>query len=204
MKKEYESKFHDYRDIDEEEMNNYINKNSGEFPIHKILQELSLNDLLWDFDAESLYPSAMSDEKSIYPRIKTGYAFTPVMSNELVEKLNNQTFTQGSATLKIKYYNRKNLIVQHIPNKEQVKKMQINRMRNGYIVNTLTSVDNQEIVKMSGKVVEIYEGVFYRENFKVSPFKKLIDKMFELRQKYKNEKKNYAIFSYTNHEFFIR
>ena len=194
MKKEYESKFHDYRDIDEEEMNNYINKNSGEFPIHKILQELSLNDLLWDFDAESLYPSAMSDEKSIYPRIKTGYAFTPVMSNELVEKLNNQTFTQGSATLKIKYYNRKNLIVQHIPNKEQVKKMQINRMRNGYIVNTLTSVDNQEIVKMSGKVVEIYEGVFYRENFKVSPFKKLIDKMFELRQKYKNEKKKLCNF----------
>ena len=29
------------------------------------------------------------------------------MNNDLVEKLNNQTFTQGSAILKIKYYNPK-------------------------------------------------------------------------------------------------
>ena len=29
--------------------------------------------------------------------------------------------------------------------------------------------------------------LFYRENFKVSPFKKVIDKLFELRQKYKDE-----------------
>ena len=44
-------------------------------------------------------------------------------------------------------------------------------MRNGYIVDTLTSVDNQEI-KIGGKVIEIYEGVICRENFRVSPFKK--------------------------------
>ena len=43
-------------------------------------------------------------------------------------------------------------------------------MRNGYIVDTLTSVDNQEIVKSGGKVIEIYEGIIYRENFKISPF----------------------------------
>ena len=36
-------------------------------------------------------------------------------------------------------------------------------------------------------MIQIYEGVIYRENFKVSPFKKVIDKLFELRQKYKNE-----------------
>ena len=42
----------------------------------------------------------MSDEKSIYPRIETGYAFTPNMNDELVEKFNSQTFTQGSAILK--------------------------------------------------------------------------------------------------------
>ena len=45
IKAEYESNFNDYRDIDEEEMNNYINKKLGEFPIHKLLQELSLNSL---------------------------------------------------------------------------------------------------------------------------------------------------------------
>ena len=43
--------------------------------------------------------------------------------------------------------------------------MEIIRMRNGYIVNTLTYVDNQEIVKIGGKVIEIYEGVIYREIF---------------------------------------
>ena len=61
-------------------------------------------------------------------------------------------------------------------------------MRNGYKIVTLTSVDIQEIVETSGKVIEIYEGVIYRENFKISPFRKVIDKLFALRQKYKDEK----------------
>ena len=59
-------------------------------------------------------------------------------------------------------------------------------MRNGYFIDTLTSVDIQEIVKIGGKVIEIYEIVIYRENFKVSPFGKVIDKLFALRQKYKD------------------
>ena len=103
-------------------MNNYINKKLGGFPIHKLLKELSLNDLLWDFDAVSLYPSAMSDEKAFYLRIETGYAFTTNMKDELVEKF-NQTSTQGSAILKIKFYNPRNLIVQHLPVKERVNKV---------------------------------------------------------------------------------
>ena len=41
------------------------------------------------------------------------------MNNELVEKFNNQTFTQGSVILKIKYYNPKKLIVQQLPVKEE-------------------------------------------------------------------------------------
>ena len=73
----------------------------------------------------------MIGQKSLYPRIETGYAFTPDLNDELAEKFNTQTFTQESAKLKIKYYNPKNLIVQHIPVKERVKKMEINRMRNG-------------------------------------------------------------------------
>ena len=120
---------------------------------------------------------------SIYPRIETGYSFTPEMNDELVEKFNTQTFTQGSAILKIKYYNPKNLIVQHLPVKEKEKKIEINRMRNGYITQVLTSVDIQEIVKNGGKVIEIYKGVIYREIFEIKPFEKVIDKLFALRQK---------------------
>ena len=48
-------------------------------------------------------------------------------------------------------------------------------MRNGYIIDTLTPVDIQEIIKIGGKLVQIYEGVIYRENFKLSPFRKLIE-----------------------------
>ena len=65
--------------------------------------------------------------------------------------------------------------------------MEINPMRNGYIIDYLTSVDIQEIVKIGGKVVEIYEGVIYRENFKVNPFRKVNNILFAVRQKYKEE-----------------
>ena len=57
----------------------------------------------------------MSDPKSIYPKIETGYAFTPDMNDDLVEKFKNQTFNQGTAILKNKYYNAKNLMVQNLP-----------------------------------------------------------------------------------------
>ena len=53
-------------------------------------------------------------------------------------------------------------------------------MRNGYIIDTLTSVDICEIVENGGKVIEIYEGDIYRENFKVNPFRKVIEKLFAL------------------------
>ena len=58
-------------------------------------------------------------------------------------------------------------------------------MRNAYVIDTLTSVDIQEIVKIGGRVVQIFEGVIYRENFKVSLFRKNIDKKFTFRHKNK-------------------
>ena len=63
-------------------------------------------------------------------------------------------------------------------------------MRNGYIIDKLTSVEIQGIVKIGGKVLQIYEAVVYRENFKVSPFRKVIDILFASKQTYKDEKKD--------------
>ena len=40
-------------------------------------------------------------------------------------------------------------------------------VRNEYVINVLTSVDIQEIIKTGGKVIEINEGFIYRETFKV-------------------------------------
>ena len=54
-----------------------------------ILKQLSLNDLLWSYDGNGLYPCAMWDENSIYLRIETGNAFTPDMNKELLKKFNN-------------------------------------------------------------------------------------------------------------------
>ena len=58
----------------------------------------------------------------------------------------------------------------------------------GYIIDLLTSVDIQEIVKIGGRVNQIYEGVIYRKNFKISPFRKGIENLFALRQNYKDKK----------------
>ena len=78
-----------------------------------------------DFDASSLHPSAMWDEKSVYSKIETGFAFNPHMNETHVNAFNNQTFNQDrgeSAILRIKNYKPPNLIFQHLPVKGNVKK----------------------------------------------------------------------------------
>ena len=71
----------------------------------------------------------MWDKNSLYSKIETGYAYTTDMNDELDEKFNTGNFTQGSAVLKIKYYNPKNLIVQHLPVKEKENKIEVNCKR---------------------------------------------------------------------------
>ena len=190
-KKEFDSNYGDYRDINQKEKEKYVNKKLNMLPIHKELSKLNLKKTQMCFDGNSLYPSAMWDCNSVYPKIENGSVFRPHMNKTYVEAFNNQTFNEDgdeSVMLTIKYYNPPNLIFQHLPVKENVKKIEVNRMRKGYIIDTLTSVDICEIVKNGGKVIEIYEGVIYRENFKVTPFRKVIEKLFALRQKYKDEK----------------
>ena len=70
---------------------------------------------------------------------------------------------------------------------EKVENTEVNRMRNGYMINTLTSVDIRKLIKIGGIVIRLYEGDFHREYFKMSPFRKVIEKLFALRQKYKGE-----------------
>ena len=60
---------------------------------------------MMDFDAGSLYPSAMWDEKSVYPKIETGFAFKPHMKKTHVNAFNIQTFNQDGiepAIIKLK------------------------------------------------------------------------------------------------------
>ena len=72
-------------------------------PIHEQLSKLDLNKTQMNFDATSLYPSAMWDQNSVYPKIATGYAFKPHMNDLFVNDFNNQNYNQDgndSALLK--------------------------------------------------------------------------------------------------------
>ena len=39
------------------------------------LKKIKFTDVMMDFDATSLYTSALYDEKSVYPKIESGFAF---------------------------------------------------------------------------------------------------------------------------------
>ena len=62
-------------------------------------------------------------------------------------------------------------------------------MRTRYIIDTLKTVDICEIVKTGAKVIERYEGVNFKKNFKISPFRKIREKLFASIQKDTDEKK---------------
>ena len=80
-------------------------------------------------------------------------------------------------------YNPQMLIVQHLHIKEKGKNIEINRMKRSYFVVVMT------FVKFGGNVVEVHEGLIYGEIFKISPFRNIIWKLFNLRKKckYKND-----------------
>ena len=85
---------------------------------------------------------------------------------------------------------------QHLPVKEKIKNpyknnrlQEINRMRNGIIVDTLASVDIVEIVKCGGVILEVYEGFFcYNLNF--NPYTEFVTDMFEKKDKFKSQRKD--------------
>ena len=79
------------------------------------------------------------------------------------------------------------MIFQQLLCKERVNETELNRMRNGFIIDTLTSVDFKRIIRIGGKLVEIYEVVIYEENFRIKPFKRVIGKYFELKKSYKDQ-----------------
>ena len=111
--KEFDSKFDDYRDIDQKEKTDFVDEKLNMLTIHKELSKLDLNITQMDYDANSLYPFAMWDENSVYPKIETGFAFKPHKNDVYVEALIIQIFNQDgdeSAILGIKYYNPPNLM----------------------------------------------------------------------------------------------
>ena len=188
--KAFDSKYEDYRDIRQKEKTDYINNKLNKLPIQEQLSKLDLINSQMDFDAASLYHSATYDENSVYPKIETAYTFKPPMNDVFVNDIIIQIFYQDgndSAILKLKFYNPPKTIFQHLPTKEKNKNIGVNGSKNGYIIDTITSVDVCEIFKMGGKVNRIFKGGFYREKFKISYLEMSWKNIFTLEKKYKNE-----------------
>ena len=67
-------------------------------------------------------------------------------------------------------YNPSDLKFQQLPVREKLKKTEINRMRNVYLIDTLIRVDIQQNVKVAGEMLKVDE---------TSPFRKFIDFLFD-------------------------
>ena len=67
--------------------------------------------------------------------------------------------------------------------REKIRQIEVDRLRKGYIVETLTSVDFQEIDKLGGKVKKIYEGVIRKKIFTHHFSEFFFQELFDLRRK---------------------
>ena len=72
-------------------------------PLSKKLSLLTTELVFKDFVSIGFLPTAMTDEKSVCPKIETGYAFTKNMVDNLVRALNRQFLQKGGDSLRKKY-----------------------------------------------------------------------------------------------------
>ena len=198
FKTEFENGEKDYRKINNKELDKFLERKLGEINISKELQKIKKDDLLVSYDFNSLYPSAQIDKKSTWPKIETVYPFKKHMNDSICTLFNNGRWNElnRSAFLTVKHHNPPNLIFQHLPIKEKIENPYknnrlegINRMRNGIIIDTLTSIDIVEIVKYGGIILEIFEG-FFCHNREYNPYTEFVTDMFEKRDLFKSQGKD--------------
>ena len=166
--------------------------------ISKELQKINKDDLLVSYDFSSLYPSAQIETNSIWPEVETAYPFKKGMSDAVCSLFNSGKWNElnRSAFLTVKNHNPENLVFQHLPIKEKIENSyknnrleEINRMKNGRILDTLTSVDIVEIVFYGGMFLEVYEG-FFCHNLECNSYTEFVTDMFEKRDMFKSQRKD--------------
>ena len=198
FKLEFENGEKDYRKINNKELDKFLERKLGELNISKELQKIDKDDLLVSYDFNSLYPSAQIDKNSTWPKIETSYPFKKHMNDSICTLFNSGRWNElnRSAFLTVKYHNPPNLIFQHLPIREKIENPyknnrfeEINRMRNGIIIDTLTSVDIVEIVKYGGVILEVYEG-FFCHNLEYKTYTEFVTDMFEKRDLFKSQRKD--------------
>ena len=198
FKLKFENGEKDYRKINKKEKDKSLEKKLGELEISKDLQKINKDDLLVSYNFNSLYPSAQIDKNSTWPKIETAYPFKIYMNDSICALCNSGRWNElhRSAFLTIKYHNPENLVFQHLPIKEKVKNPykkkrleEISRMRNGIIIDTLTSVDIVELVKYGSVILEVYEG-FFCYNLEFNPYTEFVTDMFNKRDYFKSQGKD--------------
>ena len=176
---------------------NYSKEKLSSLPISKELNNINKSDLLVSNDYNSLYPSARAHEKSTWPAIGTAKAVNPEGIEVYCKLFNTGEWASFKKTgfSKVKYHNPENLILQHMAVKEDVyneaknKSEKVNRFRNGYITQHLTSVNIEQIVRVGGVIKELYEG-FTCDNIDYNQFKEYILDMTAKRNEYRKQGKN--------------
>ena len=83
--KEFDSKYEDFRKVNQKEKIEYIRM----LLIHEQLSKLDLNKTQMDFDETNLHPSAIWDIVVVYPQIESGYTFKPHVKDVFVNDFKN-------------------------------------------------------------------------------------------------------------------
>ena len=107
--KKYESRFNDYRRINIEKLEEYVDRKIARIPVSKELAVIEKSDLFVSSDYNSLYLSAMAHLDSNWPNIETAKAIEPEDSDRLCELFNNGDWKSlnKSGFFKVRYYNPK-------------------------------------------------------------------------------------------------
>ena len=92
FEKELDSKFDDFRDINQKVNTGFIGNKLNMSKLHDQLPKLDLKNTQLNFDGTSLYPSAMWEKNSVYPKTETRFAFKPHMNDVFIEAITNRTF----------------------------------------------------------------------------------------------------------------
>ena len=94
-----------------------------------------------------------SDDESYHPKFECKYAGTKVLNDEAVDIIKTKVFGKIADFFEENTFNPEDNIVQHMPVKEIEEEVEINRMRNGNLTDSLISVHIQKFVKNDVKMM---------------------------------------------------
>ena len=89
FKTEFKNGEKDYRKMNNEELEKFLEKKLGKLNISKELQKIKKDDLLVSYDFNSLYPSAQIDKNSTWRKIETAYPFKKHMNDAICYLFNS-------------------------------------------------------------------------------------------------------------------